>query len=292
MPKVCNYYVTLRCNDQCEFCSIWDNEEYKKIEEKPFDLASLKNLGVTQLNITGGEPLLRGDLPQILKQAKELGLETKLTTNGILYDGKMERWMDGKVDHLYFSLDYPTAEQHDRSRGVECFHQIIKAIKLAQELGQKPIIKFTMTRDSVLFLPEMVDLAERLGVCLYLNPVYDFYGTQGFEPATIAHMRYYARRKHVQVNYAVLEFAKHNGNRVYMPRCKARETTITILPDGRRVVPCLFNQNGQQGRADVCSSCMRWPYMLPSFGRGIDKYFWLDLLSKILAKRKAPRLGR
>lgn len=283
--KTCNYYVTLRCNDTCEFCPVWQNKAYKKIEEKPYDLSNLKRLDVSKLNVTGGEPLLRDNLSQILKQAKEHGLEVSLTTNGILYPEKAES-LNGLVDELFFSLDYPFAEMHDRSRGVECFQTVIEGIKFALKQAQKPIIKFTMTRDSVQYLPDMVDLAENLNVLLYLNPVYDFYGTQGFENATIRYIRYYFQKKKVLLNLAALQFVKARGNRRLFPRCRAKETTITILPDGTRVEPCLFNQGGRQGRENICSSCMRWPYMLPSFSKGIDKYFWLNKYSNFINRRK------
>ncbi|MFH1826657.1 MAG: radical SAM protein [bacterium] len=282
--KVCNYFATLRTNDECEFDSLWPKlDEYSKIEEKPYDLMILKRAGIKCLNITGGEPLLREDLPEILRQAKNLGLQTKLTTNGILYE-KIEGLRDGEIESLFISLDYPTAEQHDRSRGIECFSDAIKAIKFAKEVKQNPIINFTVTRDSVLYLPEMIDLAEKLGVRIYLNPVSDFFGTQGFESATVDHLRYYARNKRVLANLAILEFVRAGGNRTIVPRCKAKETTVSILPDGQRVKPCFFNQGGVQGRADVCSGCLRWDYMLPSFSLGLDKYFWLNLLSKLRRK--------
>lgn len=289
-PRICNYYVTLRCNDSCEFCQMWQNPGYPDIRESGDQgkelLLELKKEGVGLLNITGGEPLLREDLPQILKKAKELGFKTQLTSNGILYPEKA-RLLGGMVDRLFFSLDYPFQEMHDRSRGAESFHAVIRSIKLAQDLGEKPIINFTMTRDSVLYLPEMVELAEKLKVMLYLNPVYDFHGTQGFEGATISHIRYYSKRKSVLVNLAVLEFVRNGGNRVVLPRCKAQEATVTVLPDGKRVSPCFFNPGGKQGRENICSSCMRWPYMLPSFSKGLDKYFWLDLYSNFINRRKS-----
>lgn len=278
-PRTCNYFVTLRCNDTCEFSTLWQNEDHKKIDEKGFDLSLLKRAGVERLNVTGGEPLLREDLPQVLRQAKELGLPVKLTSNGILYPGKADL-LKGLTDELCFSLDHPVAEEHDRSRGVECFHLVIQSIKLAQRLGERPIVSFSMTRDSVRFLPEMVELAGRLQVRLCLEPVCDFFGTQGFEGATAAYIRYYFKRKKVQLNLAVLEFAREGGNRTVLPRCRARETTVTVLPDGSNVSPCFFNQGGRQGREDICSSCMRWPYMVPSFSKGFDKYFWLDLYSR------------
>ncbi|MFA5113623.1 MAG: radical SAM protein [Candidatus Margulisiibacteriota bacterium] len=303
-PSVCHYYVTLRCNDTCEFCPHWrvlENQYTREGTEGPKELGAgeiggkLKEIrakGVKTLNITGGEPLLREDLPELLKLAKELGFSVELTTNGILYPEK-GRALAGLVDKLFFSLDYPVAAEHDRSRGVECFHTVLAALEYARTLGQQPIVNYTLTRDNIRFLPEMVELAGKIKVYLNLNPVYDFNGTQGFESATIDHIKYYARRRHVLVNYALLEFVRSGGNRVYLPRCRAAETTVTLLPDGRTVSPCYDNQGGAQGKADVCSSCMRWPYMLPSFANGLDKYFWLDrwtaLVQRLSAKLETRR---
>jgi len=282
---ICHYYVTLRCNDTCEFCPIWNDENFKKTEEKPFDLSLLKRYQVSVLNITGGEPLLREDLPQILKQAKELGLEVHLTTNGVLYKERAGLLGD-LVARLYISLDYPTQEMHDRSRGVECFNEVIEGIKLAKSRDQLVIINFTMTRDSVLYLPEMIDLAENLGVFIQLLPVYDNFGTQGFEQETINYIKYQSRRKNVLLNLALLELVKNHGNKTLIPRCRARQTTVTVLPDGKIVAPCFFNQEGREGRADICSGCMRFPYMLPSFSHGFDKYYWLDKYSNYINRRK------
>ncbi|MDI6731085.1 MAG: radical SAM protein [Candidatus Margulisbacteria bacterium] len=281
MLKICHYYVTLRCNDTCEFCDLWRGSEDRENRESG-DLGmleSIRRLGIKHLNITGGEPLLREDLPEILQRARGLGFFISLTTNGILYPEKA-RLISGLVDRIYFSVDYPIAEEHNRSRGEDCFHQVIQAIKLARELGEKPVIFYTITRDSVRFLPEMIDLAEKLRVSIYLNPVYDNFGTQGFAAETLAYIKYFFRRKSVILNLTALEFIKAGGNRVLYPRCRAKQTTITVMPDGSRAEPCFFNPGGQQGKEPVCSSCMRWPYMLPSLASGIDKYFWLNLFSE------------
>jgi MoaA/NifB/PqqE/SkfB family radical SAM enzyme len=277
--------VTLRCNDAPEYSSVWANEDYQKYEEKTADLAAIRKAGVKYLHIMGGEPLLRDDLPEILGRAKSLGLETTLTTNGILYR-EQAGLLGGLADRLNIYLDYPTADEHDRSRGTECFTEVIAAIRRATELKERPVIFFTITRDSVRYLPEMVELSEKLGVRLYLSPVYDFYGTQGFEGATVDHIKYFTRRPLVLADLAALEFVRSGGNRTLYPRCRARQTTLTLMPDGRRLSPCFFNPNGRQGSEGVCSSCMRWPYMLPSFSIGFDKYFWLNLYSEMLKRRK------
>ena len=163
---------------------MWQDQGDQEIRESGDQgkelLLRLKRLGVKRLNITGGEPLLRDDLPEILKAAKSFGFEIDLYTNGILYIEKADA-LKGLADRIYFSLDYPIASEHDRSRGVECFDLVIPAINQANKLNENPIINFTLTRDSVRFLPEMLELSEKLKVLLYLNLVYDFYGTQGFE---------------------------------------------------------------------------------------------------------------
>lgn len=290
-PRICNFHITLQCNDTCEFCQCWqrsgaEHQETRISEDqirKALKEARIK--GAKKLNITGGEPLLNEDLPKILSIAGQLGFEIDLYTNGILYQEKAAT-ISKLANKIFFALDYPIASEHDRSRGLECYNDVISAIKLAKKLGEKPIINFTMTRDSVRFLPEMVDLSEKMGVFVYLNPVYDFAGTQGFEPLTIDQIKYYYRRKSVLANLAALEFVKAKGNNTIFPRCRAKESTVTILPDGNMVQPCYYNQGGEQGRAHVCSSCMRWPYMLPSLSHGFDRYFWLDRYSNWLNSRK------
>lgn len=291
MPlNTCLYFVTLRCNATCEFCEIWRRNQEEEITEAEIStvlpkLREARIKGAKKLVVTGGEPLLRDDLPEILKAAKNLGFYIELTTNGLEYPDKGKD-LTGLIDRLLFALDYPIASEHDRSRGIECFGEVIRSIKLAKELGEKPLINFTLTRDSVRFLPEMLDLSEKLKVLVNLDPVYDFHGTQGFEPATNEHIKYYGKKKNFLVNLALLEFIKAGGNRTYLPRCRAKETTHTILPDGSLVAPCIFNPGGKQGGEAVCSSCMRSPYMLPSFAMGLDKYFWLNLYSDFINQRR------
>ena len=290
-PRKCLYFITLRCNATCEFCQVWqehqnigvsEREEQKsgeaEISEIQQKLRDIKRAGVETLEITGGEPLLVEHLPQILKTAKDLKLKTILTTNCILYPDRYRELL-GLIDTLYFSLDYPTAEDHDRSRGIPSFNIVLRSINYARENGVQPIIYFTLTRDSVRFLPEMVELAETLKVRVFLNPVYDFQGLQGFEQATYAHIKYYAKRRSVMVNRAALDFLAAGGNNLIWPRCHAKECVLTLLPDLKIAAPCFFNQGGRQGREAVCSGCTRWPYMLPSFSIGLDKYRFLDWYS-------------
>jgi len=282
---ICQFYLTLRCNVECEFCDVWSNPSYQKEEkyqEAPTEkilivLENVRERGVEELHITGGEPLLYEKLGLFLEKAKKIGLKTSLSTNCLLYPDRAEE-IKGLLDTLYFSLDYPFAEEHNRSRGRPLFNKVIKSIETATRLKENAVIFYTLTRDSVLYLPEMVEFCDKFNINCYLNPVYDFSGTQGFEKATLDSIRYFAKRKNVFIHPAVLEFIKNRGNNIARPRCRAAETVITVLPSGRFASPCFFNQAGREGKEDICVSCMRWPYMLPSFAVGFDRYRFLDWL--------------
>ncbi|MFA4967847.1 MAG: radical SAM protein [Candidatus Margulisiibacteriota bacterium] len=274
--KTCLYYITFQCNDMCEFCQVWNDKELQAIEDTSIEkhienLKSAKSLGVKTLEVTGGEPLLYEKLPEFLTEAKRIGFKIDLYTNGILYPERAKS-ISGLADKIYFSLDYPIRDDHDRSRGLTCFSSVLASINLAKELKEKPAVLYTVTRDSIRFLPEMIEIAEKMKVEVYLNPVYDFHGLHGFEKESLDYIKYYFNRQRVRVNLAALEFIKNGGNNTVWPRCRVRSTTVTYLPDGNRAAPCLYNRGGEEGKSAECIGCTRWPYMLPSFSIGFDKY--------------------
>ena len=290
LAKTCIYYITFECNDSCEYCHIWDNKELNKIPDAPID-KHLENIKYARrqnaktLEIVGGEPLLYEGLPRLLECARRFDFKINLTTNGILY---MERARElrGLIDNIKFLIDYPSQEDHDRSRGTTCYNVAIDSIKDAIERRENPSIQFNITRDSVRFLPEMVELSEKLKVRLHVNAVPDFHGATGFDKSTYGHIKYYFKRKYVEMNLAELEFLKNHGNNILFPRCRAKQTTITYLPDGTSADPCFYNNGGRQGRESICYGCARSEYMLPSFKMGIDKYRLFDLYSCYLNSRK------
>ncbi len=302
-PLVCDYYITLRCNDTCEFCEIWrrgEDCEEAKTEDVIKNLSDLKDIGVVYIDFTGGEPLLREDLKEILTVAKGAKFYTSLTTNCILYPERADS-LKGLVNRLLFSLDSPDPSEHDRIRGAYSFERVLESIKAARALGENPMINFTATRDSIRFLPELIDFAREYKILIYINPVYDYEGLQGFERTTIEFIKYFFRNKYITMNLGALEFIEVFGNKITKERCRAGDAVVTISPDNFLISPCFFNgqkkikidsnlkeiwkskeikaARNTQGRGETCDGCMRWPYMIPSFYYKIDKYFFLNLYS-------------
>lgn len=93
LPKL-DLNITNRCNFRCIHCCFNSGEttlpefSFEKIKEI---LKEFKTLGGERIDITGGEPLLRSDLPEIIKLGKDLNLKIELVTNGsLLTDEKLK----------------------------------------------------------------------------------------------------------------------------------------------------------------------------------------------------------
>ena len=304
-PLVANYYLTYRCNARCHFCDIWALEPGKEasFEAIQQNLRDLKRLGVKYVDFTGGEPLLRTDVAQIFQEAKQLGFYTSMTTNTILYP-KKAREMQGLIDFLNFSLDGPDASTHDQSRGVQIFETLVESVALAQGLGEYPVLNHTVTAQNYQRIAEVAALGQQLGVRVWLNPAFTAHNNYNHRknptPELVTAIESIARQyPNVGYNKASLELIRAGGNDTQNPRCKAVDAVIAISPNDELLLPCYhFAQQGvpiqgrlyelyresevvegyrqSQGKLSVCEGCTVWCYLIPSFFKGFDKYWWLN----------------
>jgi len=303
------------------FCNIWSEPLAKLKPEEEVSTAraisllrQAKELGVRIVDFTGGEPLLRQDLAVLLGEAKRLKLYTMFTTNGIIYPQWAEELV-GKVDVLNFSLTAPTAKVHDKIRGVACFDKVMTSLKLARDLGERPIILFTLTNESGQYLGEMVKLAQDNSFLLKIQPEFAYFGNEGVWPEVFDQARRYFFERNVYINPAELLFFK-KGNQVERPRCRAVEASVVISPDGKLILPCYHHpvkqveidrdlkevysspqvqeMKKQQGRFPFCQDCRIVCYLTPSFFYRLDRYFILNLIwgMKYLYERKIRMRGK
>lgn len=306
-PVLCNYYVTYRCNATCSFCDIWERPSpYVTPAEVAQNLRDLRLLGVKVVDFTGGEPLLHRQIDELLRLAKDMGFITTLTTNALLYPKWAER-LRGLVDMLHFSLDSPHKEEHDASRGVACFDFVLESMAIANRLGERPDILFTVTEDNVHQLSEVYErFSKPNGLVLILNPVfaYNDVATGGsLSESSLQELLRWGRRPGVYLNEGFIGLRRDGGNNVLKPVCKAASTTIVISPENKLVLPCYhlglqeFSIEGklqtlyhsaevqalvkQEGRLPACQGCTINCYMQPSFAVNVNKYFWQALPSTL-----------
>lgn len=114
--------VTDRCQCRCARCAVsagegrgaeLSGEELMKL------LAEAAALGAREISFFGGEPLLRPELPDLIRETRRLGMRAALTTNGMLLDaGMAARLSEAGLSVAGVSLDDPSPEIHDAGRGV------------------------------------------------------------------------------------------------------------------------------------------------------------------------------
>ena len=141
--------VTARCNLHCTHCYAAEatgGEELSTHEARAL-INDLSGMGVPVLLLSGGEPLLRGDLYDLITYARQRGLRPSLSTNGTLIDEEtVERLRDAGLAYVGVSLD-GLGEVNDRFRGVEgAFDRALAGIRRCRDAGVKVGLRFTITR--------------------------------------------------------------------------------------------------------------------------------------------------
>lgn len=115
LPSWINIEVTKRCNAKCTFCSYW--EEEKQTELKDYSLI-VRQFRPVVVSLSGGEPLIRRDLEDIIQRFRPFCHYVALVTNGILLDEERTRSLIlAGVNQISVSLDF-LDERHDAVRGV------------------------------------------------------------------------------------------------------------------------------------------------------------------------------
>jgi radical SAM protein with 4Fe4S-binding SPASM domain len=131
----------------------------------------LAKLGIIQLTLTGGEPLLRHDLPEILRAIKSARMGVLLQTNATMVDSRMADrlhfLLDPRLAMVQASLDGATAETHERIRGAGTFQAACDGIRRLAETGLSVIVSCCPIRWNEEELPALYSLAGELGAAAF-----------------------------------------------------------------------------------------------------------------------------
>lgn len=149
-PKLYNLFweTTLRCNAKCKHCGskAGENIEFKEeltteeIKNTLQSVANKYNANEILLNITGGEPLVRQDLFEVMEFAKNLGYHWGMTTNGILIDDSIiEKMKQTGMSTIAISID-GLEKSHDDFRGIKGSY--IKIIENLKKLKQANFLNY------------------------------------------------------------------------------------------------------------------------------------------------------
>jgi len=160
--------LTYRCPLRCVYCSNpldygrhrdeLDTETWLRV------LREAEDLGVVQLNVTGGEPLVRDDLEALISEARRLDLYTNLITSGIpLRRDRLARFRELGLDNVQISIQDTEAAASDRIAGRRSFERKLAVATWVKELGFPLTLNTVLHRENLDHVADIVALAERLG---------------------------------------------------------------------------------------------------------------------------------
>lgn len=185
MGPVVVWNCTKTCNLKCQHCYAGailteTPEEMSTLTAKRmFD--SLVDYKVPALLISGGEPLMRKDIWELLAYAKKIGLRTVISTNGTLIDSvAAEKIKSLSVSYVGISLD-GLETINDEFRGVDgAFRRTMQGIKNCQRVGQKTGLRLSLSKNTIKDLPAIFDLieSERISRVCFYHLVYSGRGEQ------------------------------------------------------------------------------------------------------------------
>src|SRR6516164_9904061 len=133
-------------------------EEWKRV------IGEAAALGVLQIGFSGGEPLARHDLVELIRQAREAKLYTNLITSGIgLDDDRVTVLRDAGLDSIQLSFQSDESSLADEIAGTRAHERKLGVAAKIREAGIPLSLNFVIHRRNIDRLPQMVDLAEALG---------------------------------------------------------------------------------------------------------------------------------
>src|SRR4030095_13591832 len=140
-PLYVKMKVFYGCNLKCEMCNHWRETREPPISSARFKevLNDLAELGTKKIHISGGEPMLRPQVPDIIEHASALEIKVTMTTNGTLIDKvKAKRLVEAGLRGVNISIDSPIRKMHEKIRGVEgAFKATTHAVSLFNKYAHK-----------------------------------------------------------------------------------------------------------------------------------------------------------
>ena len=164
-----------RCNLKCVHCYAQSKDvEYKNeltTQEGKDLIDDLAQFGAPVILFSGGEPIMRKDLPELAQYARQKGMRAVISTNGTLIDKKMAKVLkDIGLSYVGVSLD-GMRETNDKFRGMKgAFDAALAGMRNCLAEGVKVGLRFTINKKNVKDIPAIFDLLEKEKiprVCFY-----------------------------------------------------------------------------------------------------------------------------
>jgi heme d1 biosynthesis radical SAM protein NirJ len=269
-------------------------------------MRDLKDFGVPVLILSGGEPLMRADIFEISRRAKAMGFYVGLSSNGTLIDEhNIDEIRAVGYDYVGVSLDGMRATHDCFRRQTGAFDASLRGIRLCLDAGIKVGLRFTLTRDNALELPDLLQLMRDEGIDKFYLSHLNYAGRGNRNRASDLHYRMTRRAMDLlfetcwqDVQQGVKrEFVTGNNDAdgVYLLQWAARRLPDRVDRLQRQLLRWGGNSSGVNianidNLGNVHPDTMWWDYDLGNVTRRPFSEIWQDTSDPLMAGLKAnPR---
>jgi len=159
--------LTYTCPLQCPYCSNPIDFAKHKDELDTADwlrvFSEAREMGAVQLGLSGGEPLVRQDLPVLIGHARKLGYYVNLITSGYnLDEDKIAELKDAGLDHIQVSIQAPEKTLNNYLAGTESFEHKKEVARLVKKHGYPMVLCVVIHRQNIHLMREILDMAVEL----------------------------------------------------------------------------------------------------------------------------------
>ncbi|MBF7682521.1 pyrroloquinoline quinone biosynthesis protein PqqE [Acinetobacter sp. B5B] len=174
--------LTYRCPLQCPYCSNpleFASMQNELTTEQWFDVfKDARQMGAVQLGFSGGEPLVRQDLPQLIQYAHDLGFYTNLITSGLgLNEEKIAQFQHAGLDHIQVSFQASDPVINDMLAGSKkAFEKKKDIAKLVKKYEYPMVLNFVIHRHNIDQIEDIIQLCIELEADTVELAICQFYG--------------------------------------------------------------------------------------------------------------------
>jgi pyrroloquinoline quinone biosynthesis protein E len=160
--------LTYRCPLQCPYCSnpldFAKQEKELTTEQWITVFEQAREMGAVQIGFSGGEPLVRKDLPELIKAARDLGFYTNLITSGIgLTEKKIDAFAEAGLDHIQISFQASDETLNAALAGsAKAFQQKLDMAKAVKAHGYPMVLNFVLHRHNIHQIDKIIELSIEL----------------------------------------------------------------------------------------------------------------------------------
>ncbi|GGE78259.1 coenzyme PQQ synthesis protein E [Streptosporangium jomthongense] len=272
--------LTYRCPLQCPYCSNPLNFAQTTSELTTEEWASVlrqgRETGAAQLGFSGGEPLVRQDLGELIAEARHLGYYSNLITSGLgLTKAKVDDFAQAGLDHIQVSFQSSDPDLNNAVAGSrKAFAQKLAMARAVKDAGYPMVLNFVIHRHNIHQMNDIVALCERLGADYVELATCQYYGWA------------FRNREGLMPSRAQLEKAEYevNQNRARLLDEGSAMKLIFVTPDyyEERPKPCmngwgsLFLTVAPDGTALPCHSARLLPIEFPNVRDKDLKHIWYE----------------